>query len=392
MDTAVAVSCTSGQMWLSVFVGSGVMISMVFELLHLHAGPAKQESFLLVFCCYMAQLLIGGAWVLGRHSWQRGVWTRPMVGALLLSSVCNGLAQALDYISLNQSGIQLYTILHSMVTLFAVAIAFVLLRVRISAGQWVAVLAVVTGLVLTGVPTPADAQGNFVLASVSGAAGALCLAASYPLAELVFKLAPRGTMPPSEEACAFSGALLNVLVFGTWTLAFTVPRWTELVLDPIRDASYPAPTAVVTLLYFAFAALVGVHTLAFWKTMPALGTVPLAVSKGAQQSLTFVLAHVLFCHGNEHDDGEHLFRGDPHQCMTSVQNGNASGHGGGVAHASSWSHMQKPLSFVVCCFGCVFYAVLKRPPPKRRLAPASGAAATAEAVLVVESAPTTLSD
>jgi hypothetical protein len=37
-----------------------------------------------------------------------------MVCALLHSSVGNGFAQALDYVALDESGVQLYVILHSM--------------------------------------------------------------------------------------------------------------------------------------------------------------------------------------------------------------------------------------------------------------------------------------
>jgi hypothetical protein len=115
-----------------------------------------------------------------------------MVCALPLSSVGNGFAQALDYVALDESGVQLYVILHSMATLFACTIAVLLLRTHVTHGQWVAVIrckqraseairsnqrpsseairgpwvavvAVVPGLIVMGVPTPVGAQGNFGL-------------------------------------------------------------------------------------------------------------------------------------------------------------------------------------------------------------------------------------
>ena len=58
-----------------------------------------------------------------------------MVCALPHSSVGNGVAQALDYVA----GVQLYVILHSMAKLFACIIAVLLLRMRVTHGQWVAV-------------------------------------------------------------------------------------------------------------------------------------------------------------------------------------------------------------------------------------------------------------
>jgi hypothetical protein len=69
-------------------------------------------------------------------------------------------------------------------------------------------------------------------------------------------------------------------------------------------------------LYASYGLLVGFHTLAFWKTMRRLGTVPEAVSKGTQQACPFLLSHILFCHSAR--DDAHLFRGDPNLCMTGV--------------------------------------------------------------------------
>jgi threonine/homoserine efflux transporter RhtA len=63
-----------------------------------------------------------------------------MVCALPHSSVGNGVAQALDYVALDESGVQLYVILHSMAKLFACIIAVLLLRMRVTHGQWVAVI------------------------------------------------------------------------------------------------------------------------------------------------------------------------------------------------------------------------------------------------------------
>ena len=72
-------------------------------------------------------------------------------------------------------------------------------------------------------------------------------------------------------------------------------------------------------LYASYGLLVGFHTLAFWKTMRRLSTVPVAVSKGTQQALPFLLSHILFCHSAR--DDAHLFRGDPNLCMSVSKHG-----------------------------------------------------------------------
>ena len=123
-----------------------------------------------------------------------------MACALLLSSVGNGFA--LDYVALNvalnESGVQLYIILHSTDTLFACIIAVLLAQARhprpMGGGRGGRPI----GLVVMGAPTPVDAQGNFGLALVCGALGALCLAVSIPLAEI--HLPRRADGPPRTRA------------------------------------------------------------------------------------------------------------------------------------------------------------------------------------------------
>ena len=156
---------------------------------------------------------------------------------------------------------------------------------------------------------------------------------------------------------------------------YTVPRWDALVVAPIQQSPYPVVGGVAALLYASFALMVGLHTLAFWKLsacswiapspdalLPAcghsrlerpshqspldasrlcavgsIGTVPAAISKGAQQGGTFLLAHVLFCHIDETE------------CMSDSREG-----------ASAWSRVQKPLSFAICALGCLVYAIVRK--------------------------------
>jgi hypothetical protein len=143
------------------------------------------------------------------------------------------------------------------------------------------------------------------------AAGSLFLAASYPLTELTFRLS-RGPIP--EESAAFHGALINVVLFSTWTVCYTVPRWHLLVVEPMYAPDVRAPSVPWAVgAYALHAMLVGVHALAvsctvastlglrtrcnvellrwiepsrgqFFKAVRRLGTVPIAVSKGAQRA------------------------------------------------------------------------------------------------------------
>ena len=73
-------------LWLVAFVGSGIGLGQTFELLQLHAGPARYDTFFLCLLGYWANFLVGGLWVVWTGSWRRGRWTRRMRAVLVLSA------------------------------------------------------------------------------------------------------------------------------------------------------------------------------------------------------------------------------------------------------------------------------------------------------------------
>ncbi len=331
----------SARLWLLAFVGTGIGLGVASELLNLHAGPARPSSFLVPSFGYLAQFVVGAILITLSNTWRLGQWTRPMVQYLILSSLASGAAQALDYVALVEGGYMLFTIFHSSVTFFACVLAVLVLRARVSAVQWTGCGLVVLGLVSTALPSPVVAKNSFAIGFAASAAGSLCLAAAYPLSELVFRSAP-GT-PPAEEMACFLGSVLNVGIYGFWTLAYTLPRWQPLVVEPILSSREPS-VRLATAAYACHALLVGLHSLAFWKSLRRFGTVSLAVSKGAQQAGNFVVAHVLFC------------ASDPTECLW---------NSGGAA-LWSWSRWQKPAAFVACCTGCLVYALGREARPSSK--------------------------
>ena len=84
-------------LWLVAFVGSGIGLGQTFELLQLHAGPARYDTFFLCLLGYWTNFLVGGLWVVWTGSWRRGRWTRRMRAVLVLSAVFDGAAQALKH-------------------------------------------------------------------------------------------------------------------------------------------------------------------------------------------------------------------------------------------------------------------------------------------------------
>ena len=323
--------------WLLIFCLTGISIGMTFEILQLHAGPARYKTFFLALLGYWAQFVASGSWLLYTGTWKRGTWSRGCVIALVFSACLDGSAQALNYVAQIQGGIMLFTIFQSSVTLFACLVALLLpWTPRLHWKQWIGVCLIVAGLMLTSIPNPIVARQSFVLGLACSMLGSLCLACSYPICELVFKLSPA---PPSEEMACFCGSVVNVVAFSTWTAVYTIPRWREAVVQPIYEASSPSIGWAI-FGYTLFAFLIGTHALCFWKAVHCMGTVPTAVSKGVQQSGVFLFAHILFCHQ------------DPTECLWNNDHTKAN---------TLWNRWQKSAALACCCTGVMIYSLSKRP-------------------------------
>jgi len=256
-----------------------------------------------------------------------------MVVALVLSAVLDGCTQGLNYVAQVQGGIMLFTIFSSSVTLFVCILVVLFFGGRIMPIQWVAVGMIVLGLLSTSIPNPLVAEHSFFWGFVCSMLAALCASLSYPFSEQVFRAA-EGKAPGEETACFF-GSAINVLAFSIWTAAYTVPRWHESIVEPLLHSRQPS-VALAVLGYSLFALMVGAHALAFWKAINKAGTVPTAVSRGAQQSGTFVVAHLLFC------DSDHT------QCFNSSS-----------PMASTWIRWRKSVAFLLCCAGVFLYSIGK---------------------------------
>lgn len=341
--------------WLAVFCGTGVGLGMAFEFLDLHSvdhTPAADQTFFLCFLGYWAQTLVGAAFAFwprpGHHSspW-RGAWTPPVLSALAASAALDGAAQALDYVGQVQGGYLLFTVFHASVTVFSCGLAVLLLRAKITGPQWAGVALIVAGVLVTTLPSPIEVTGNFYVGLGASLLGSLCLAASYPLSELVFA---RGAAEPAgrltEEMACVAGSLLNTGAFTLWTLVYTVPRWHAAV----SAFTLPGHGAAKACGFGVYALTVGLHSLAFWKSIYRLGTVPTAVAKGAQQAGVFACSHLFFCHLDESECIDYNY-------------GN-----------SLWNRLQKSVAFALCCFGVAVYSLNKRghlpsPPPQQNLSP-----------------------
>ena len=322
--------------WLVVFCVTGVGLGLCYEFLEIHslhhAPGAASDTFFLCLIGYWSQAIVSFCFALTLPKPWRGAWTKPVVLMLVVSSVFDGLAQGLDFVGQVNGGYMLFTIFHSSVTFFSCVIAIFVVGAKVSSVQWLGVALIVVGLLATAIPHPISAP-SFTLGLLCSLIGSFFLAASYPFSEKVFRLGRNEVDGPvhAETACAL-GALINSILFSIWTAAYTVPRWkTE-----IADYAKPGENLYVIIGYVLYGVLVGVHSLSFWKSVNKLGTVSVAVSKGAQQAGVFIVSHIVYCSM------------DRNECMF-YNHGN-----------TLWNKMQKSVAAILCVGGVVLYALSKK--------------------------------
>jgi drug/metabolite transporter (DMT)-like permease len=394
------------MLWLVVFCVTGIGLGMSFEFMELHGGPADGKSFFLCLIGYWSQTVLGGGYALWQAGWSpakacKGAWTKPVLVMLFISAGFDGLAQGLDYLGQTKGGYMLFTIFHASVTFWSCLLAKFVLKARINKFQWGGVLVIALGIFITSFPQPIEVPaakcsgpgkcwgsdetkceamgegkqceyepaGSFFWGLVFSVVGSACLAASYPFSELVFK---RGEQEPagpiSEEMACCVGSAINSVIYTIYTVAYTVPRWDELVTKHAN----PGEMGTLTWAYATYGIMVALHSLSFWMSVNKLGTVPTAVAKGAQQAGVFVFSHLIFC--TPHSDPI-----DRHECLDwnygTKCNGPYSACGGsglqdneaacgavpGCTYyaGTDWSHAQKSVALVMCLIGCAVYALNK---------------------------------
>lgn len=323
--------------WLFVFCATGVGLGLCYEFLEIHsfhhAPGASADSFFLVLLGYWSQALFGFAFAFSKTNFMEGAWSKPVIAILLLSSICDGIAQALDFVGQVEGGYMLFTIFHSSVTLFSCIIAICMVKnTFVSRRQWFGISLIVVGLLATSIPNPVSSPGSFFTGLFCSLGGSLLLAASYPLSELVFRISKEKELGQvREETACFLGALINSIGYSLYTIFHTIPHWKKDISDYIK----PGSSKLIVTGYVMYGILVGLHSLSFWKSVNRLGTVPTAVAKGAQQAGVFVFSHVVFCSI------------DPNECIF-------YNHGDGL-----WNKMQKSVAASLCLIGVLIYSLSK---------------------------------
>jgi hypothetical protein len=160
-----------------------------------------------------------------------------------------------------------------------------------NAWQWVGVWTVFGGLALTATDSLrlGDAVVKGLVLLVFGSA---MHAMTYILCEAIMTIGEEKLS--IQQNCAIQ-ANVPCFLFFVWQLVYTVPRWENVISEPMRAAGTSLWAGLTILSLFGVANLI--HSIAFYQTLLHFpgGATSVGVMKGLQAVLVFVVTHVAFC-------------------------------------------------------------------------------------------------
>ena len=228
-----------------------------------------------------------------------GIRTIQKACGIALFDLCS---QTLNYTGASLAGPTIFALVYSSVTVWTAVFSHVLLKRTMNLFQWMSVLLVFIGLTLTATDSArmgGDVWHGLILVGM----GSLLHAMTYVLLEGIMTV--EDDPLTIAQNCALQG-LVAASCFLLWQLIYTLPRWDELIGEPMHHAGTPVGTALGILFLFALTNLV--HALTFLHTLCHVtgGATSAGILKGLQAVLVSVATHFLFCHRPGIVGGEEL--------------------------------------------------------------------------------------
>jgi len=200
-------------------------------------------------------------------------------------------AQGLNYTGASLAGPTIFAVVYSSVTVWAAVFSRLFLGRTLAATQWLAVLVVFGGLVVTAtnsVSLGEDVTHGTGLVLVGSAMHAL----TYVMSESVMTVgAERLTI---RQNAAIQGLVACVGLF-VWQLLYTWPRYDALILEPAKAAG--TTVCMAAAIFGGFLLANFVHSISFYHTLKYYpgGSTSAGIMKALQAVLVFVAAHWLYC-------------------------------------------------------------------------------------------------
>ncbi|EPR57119.1 putative transporter/permease protein [Toxoplasma gondii TgCatPRC2] len=253
-------------------------------------GGAHPSTFSVLIPHYYSMVLVGTLPTkqkLSECDWRRG----------MILSTLDIINQLLKKAGLLYSGAAVYIVIDSSSIVWTAIWSMVLLRRKLKLFHWVGI-----GLITLGISLKA-CQLNFTFHDEEFLGVILTLVASI-LMGLTFVLNEKymkGVKKIEGPNLVCMMGVCCAVPITLWTLFWTVPRFSELVIDPVREHNGSFKT--VACCFFWLFASCWLHSGTLWFLMANYGAVSTGILKGVKVALVFLFSHVLFCDIQ------------PHQCL-----------------------------------------------------------------------------
>jgi len=275
---------------LVLFVSSGVMQPLLISTLG-YNGAYDKSTLLFLLPNYVGMSLAG---LLKRDVFGKGTFRKRKLAILCSVDV---VSQGLCQYGLAVAGSSLYIVIYSSTTIWIALLSRIVIRRKLSSGQWIGCCIVVAGLAITGgnLASQLSDRSNAEIALGAGMIlfGSVSHAYTWVLVELL--LGESDPVPP--EAVSTVMGVAGVGTFCAWQLICTLPRADQLVFDVIR--AHGGHNDVIALSYLLLTLASLVHAVTFYHLVGRMGAVTAGVLKGCQAVAVFIGSHFFFCEAQE---------------------------------------------------------------------------------------------
>ncbi|GIQ79407.1 hypothetical protein KIPB_000052 [Kipferlia bialata] len=286
-----AVSPLVQKILIVTYITTGIIQPLLMDEIKIF-GAASQWSFL-----YSLPHAIGMAFMLLRpikdKSFNTSLWDdlKEFKWPILLVSLVDVFASTIVIFGQLMVGSAMYTIIYSSVPVWAAIGSRVLVGRKLTQQQWLYIGTVVAGLGISGAGALNEPGDRMLAGCVVTLIGTILHSGIYFIAEAVLRRPDQRPLHP-QRYCGLVG-LFDVLWLSLYVLIYTVPRWQELVTDPITEAG--SHYTAIWLLYLMLTVDDSVHSGSFYPMLGVVGSVSMAVFKTVASVGVFLGSALFFC-------------------------------------------------------------------------------------------------
>ena len=264
------------------YVASGVLQPTLIEVLT-YNGACEKTTMLFILPNYIGMSL-GVLSNLGSIRKGKIRWGRMIT--LILVDLCSGI---LCFTGLVSAGSAIFTVVYSSVTVYTALFSWFFFGRPLHFMQWSGVFFVMLGLVSSSYGSSFGSEDDVGIGIIMIMVGSMFHSLSYIVSESILK---------SDHAISpeFLGSILGIagcIVFGTWELAYTLPRFQKLIIDEI--AAHNGDDTTIIFTYFTLSVVNCIHSVCLFHTIKNVGSTTTGIFKGVISVLVFIISHFAFC-------------------------------------------------------------------------------------------------